>query len=57
MKFDIFMTVKRHIFIARFGFVTCLVGQVESMVSNTLKMEAVCSSMSTLFFLPQCMVS
>jgi hypothetical protein len=56
MKFDISMTVKRHIFIARFGFVTFLVvGQVESVVSNTLKMEAVCSSMST-FFLPQCMV-
>lgn len=42
MKFDIFMTVKLHIFIYRFGFV--------SVVSSTLKMEAVCSSTSTLFY-------
>jgi len=51
MKFDIFMTVNLHIFIASFGFVMCLVdGQVWSVVSNTLKMEAICYSTSTLFY-------
>ena len=51
MKFDIFMTVKFHICFAHCGFVTCLVdGQVQSVVSNAMKMEAVFSSTSTLLY-------